>query len=330
MNDDQLFISLGVLICAALSFLMSGMESGVLALSPLRIRQLRRAGNPRAHLLQGYLDNPENFLWTILVGNTIANFAVVGFVTVQLFQHLPGPALLRIGAFLLFVFIYYALLELLPKTLFRLYPNRLCLFLAQPFRFVHIALSPVVAIVAWLARKLARWTGGRTFTGGLFGNRDELRLVMQESAHALTSEEKAMINRVMDLQHLPLRHITIPLAETVTVTANTPMSEVIELAKKKRLSRIPVIQEASGQRKVAGLIHLKPLIYQPSLDTRRLALDLVKPALRLPEDLRLESALRRMQRDGHRLAIVEDRMHRDVGIVSLQDILKTIFGEVSL
>src|SRR5205814_262343 len=116
----------------ALSFFMSGMEAGVFALSRLRIRQLMRAGKPRAKVL-------------------------------------------------------------------------------------HAGLAPLVDLLSRLARRLFRWTGGRTFTGRLFGSREELRQVMQESAEAFTSEERAMINRVLDLQHLSVGQLTTPLEKAITV-----------------------------------------------------------------------------------------------------------------
>src|SRR5437016_7670379 len=71
-------------VCLAVSFLLSGMEAGVFALSRLRVRQQMRAGGRSAKLLLGFLENPENFLWTILVGNTLVNFAILGWVVATL------------------------------------------------------------------------------------------------------------------------------------------------------------------------------------------------------------------------------------------------------
>src|SRR6476620_9958553 len=70
--------------CLMLSFVLSGMEAGVFALSRLRIRQLMRSGKRSAQVLYGYLEHPENFLWTILVGNTLANFIILGWLVVIL------------------------------------------------------------------------------------------------------------------------------------------------------------------------------------------------------------------------------------------------------
>lgn len=315
-------------VCAAISFLLSGMEAGVFALSRLRIRQLHREGDARAGVLLGYLDRPENFLWTILVGNTVANFVAFALLGFSLHHWLPGRNVGNIVLFVFEIFLFYALCELLPKMLFRLYPNRLSLFLAGPFRFIHFFFKPLVALVSLMARWLLRWTGGRRFTGHLFGNRDELRFLMQESAQGLTTEEQSMINRVLDLQNVALREITVPLARVTTVPGSFPMGEVLRICREQNLTRLPVRESENGR--VVGLLSLRTLLYGPELDPDRKAVDYIKPALFLNENLRLEEGLRRLQRSGQRMAIVLSHDQQEVGIVTIEDILKFIFGEVTL
>jgi CBS domain containing-hemolysin-like protein len=177
---------------------------------------------------------------------------------------------------------------------------------------------------------LLRWRGGKVFTGHLFGNREELRLVMQESAQAFTSEERTMINRVLDLQTLTVRQTMKPLEQAVLMTAQTPVSAALALCRERKLTRLPVWDNRDGQPRITGLLALNTLLYQPALDTNKSVAEYVKPALFLDEDLRLEVALRRLQRSGQRLAIVLGRDRREIGILSLQDVLKVIFGKVSL
>ncbi len=316
--------------CVLLSFLFSGMEAGVLALSRLRVRQLVRAGNPSAVILHGYLERPEDFLWTILVGNTLANLAVVGLSVVLLARGLGGYPALLAAAFVVMLFLFYAFCELLPKMLFRMFPNRLCLAIAGPFRLIHFVLSPLVSLMTRLSRGLLHWTGGRTFTGHLFGSREEMRLFMQESAQGLTSEERMLINRVLDLQNITVRNLTIPMDQVVTVTTTTPMAEALRVSQEKNVSQLPVWRGEGDARRIVGMLSLRAALYQAGLDATKPAGDFVKPALFVEEDLRLEEALKRMQRGGQRLGVVLGREQREIGIVSLQDILKSIFGEVKL
>ncbi len=325
-----LFLILVIGISLLLSFLFSGMEAGVLALNHLRIRQMMRSGNRRAQVLHGYLEKPEDFLWTILVGNTLANFVTVGLMVILLGRELGGHPVLLGACFLAGLLVFYAFCELLPKMIFRTLPNRLTLALTVPFRFFHLVLAPLVWLMTRLARGLLHWTGGATFSANLFGSREEMRLVMQESAQGLSSEERLMINRVLDLQNLSLRQITMPIGNAVTLNTTTPMAEAIRLAKEKRVTRMPVWQVQGNQRRIAGIVSLRSILYDTDLVLAKTAGDYLKPALYLEEDLRLEAALKRMRRSGQGLAIVLGHDRREVGIVSLQDILKMIFGEVHL
>src|SRR5690349_19443558 len=111
---SALFIALGIGLSLVLSFLFSGMESGVLALNRLRIRQMMRAGNRSAQVLHQYLEKPEDFLWTILIGNTLANFAAIGSLVYLLHRWLGEHVVLLVICFLVVVFLFYAFCELLP------------------------------------------------------------------------------------------------------------------------------------------------------------------------------------------------------------------------
>src|SRR6267154_5082673 len=101
-------------ISLALSFVLSGMEAGVFALSRLRIRQQMRAGKRSAQVLHQYLENPETFLWTILVGNTLANFIILGWLVTVLHESLNGHLLWFVLIFSAIVFLFYTFFDLLP------------------------------------------------------------------------------------------------------------------------------------------------------------------------------------------------------------------------
>ena len=313
-----------------------------------------RSGNGQARLLLGYLEAPEDFLWTILVGNTLANLVAVGVTVVWLqeclphasAQQTPDPGSGLAGAslqhglgvhspwfwpvFLVFVLFFYFWCELLPKMVFRLHANRLCLHLAEPFKIVRWVLTPVV----WLTARLADWVlrdrGGAEYTGRLFGNREELRRIMQDSAQGISPEEKNMINRVLDLQSRHLKGVMVPLAQVVTVNADTPVSQVIATCRERGLTRLPVWKEQQEHRRIIGLVNLRTLLYRTDVDPQKPAGDYLGAAVFVSAEDHLDAALRCMQRNGQRLAIVMGKDRREIGVVSLQDILKAIFGEVKL
>src|ERR1051325_8247331 len=167
-NSIDWLIHAVLALCLIFSFLLSGMEAGVFALNRLRVRRMARAGKPSAQLLNRFLQNPERFLWTILVGNTLANFVILGWILTQLHEAFYGRQILEIGLFAAAVFFFYALFDLLPKMLFRARPNQLCLGTAWIFRIVYFILGLPVLIVEDVSKTILRWTGGGAFSRKTF------------------------------------------------------------------------------------------------------------------------------------------------------------------
>ena len=264
------------------------MEAGVFALSRLRVRQQMRAGKKSARVLHGFLENPENFLWTIFVGNTVANFFILGLTVVALHGWLGWSRLWFTVVFILVTFLFYAFFDLLPKMLFRTYPNRLCMGLARSFRLIHLILRPLVGLVEWASGSLLRWTGGKVFSGRLFGNREELLFVMQESAQVFSNEERAMIGRVLNLQSLTVRQITTPLDKTATVTMDESMNDALNLCRERQLTRLPVWETHHRPKRIVGLLNLEVLLYRTDFNPEKQVSVFVTPALFLDEDMRVE------------------------------------------
>ena len=138
-----------------------------------------------------------------------------------------------------------------------------------------------------------------------------------------------MINRVLDLQNLTVSHVLVPMARAATVTTETTVAEALALCRERGLSRLPVWRSGTTRR-MEGMFNLRSLLYRADLEPTKRVGEYVKPATFVEADMRLEEAMRHLQRAGQRLAIVLGRDGRELGIVSLQDILKAIFGEVKL
>jgi CBS domain containing-hemolysin-like protein len=313
-------------LCLAVSFLCAGMEAGIFALGRWRIAQQMREGKQRAARLYSYLQNTENFLWTILVGNTLAAFGALWISGVTLINRVPNTPGFWLG-FVLIVFVFYVFCDLLPKMLFRAFPNRLCLLLSAPFRILHLVLSPIVAVIEGLAGLLLRWTGGKIFRGHVFSSRNELRLLMAENSEALTSEERGMINRVFELHNISVRQIALPFGHFPSLPHDAEVAEAVEIFRGSSLNILPVWKDEK-LRRIAGFLNLKKVMYlQPIPLKEKLGRHLMPP-LYVDEDVRVQEALRRMQRTGYRIAVIISRDQREIGLITLEEILKVIFGEV--
>lgn len=321
-----------LLLGAALlmSALLSGQEAAVMALSRLRIRQWVREGRVGARLLQEYLDRPEHFLWTILVGNTVANFVVVTLVVAILsgqFSHQPWVFWLLLGVISV---VLHVVSDLLPKAVCRMFPNRLALRLIWPFRVVHFVLSPTVTLIERFSALLLRWTGGRDLTGQVFGNRDDLRAQVLHYGSGLSSTERTLIQRVLELQYRTVGQVARPLALADTVNVDTSVSDLLRICREHGHTRMPVWDSGKEKSRIVGVVSLKNILYDDPSRGRNRVGDYLMPALFLEESLRLEDALRRLQRSGMPLAIVVDASRQERGIVTLSDVLGGVFGEVIL
>ena len=303
------------------------MEAGVQSLSRLRIRQWLRAARPGARQLLEYMDRPENFLWTILVGNTLASFAAICLIVAVLqerWSHQPlffWSGLCMAGATL------FVVTDLLPKTLFRRYPNRLCLSFLWLFRLVHFVLTPLVRLVEQFAALLLRFTSGKTQSGRLFGNRDELRALLHESDGALIPGERALINRVLDAQNVTLARLATPLTEIPRLTTASPLTAFLTAARENHWDRLPIWNTDPKQSRVQGVLTLHRVLYE-SPEVPATCGDFLAPAVFLNDSLRLDDALRRLQRGGSQMGIVLGPDGRERGFVTVDTLLQTLFGEV--
>ena len=297
-----IMLCIGYVSCLGLSFFLSGMETGLAELSRLRLRRKAREGNANAERLQDFMDHPEDMLWTILVGNTLANLLVL-LATLYFLQHLldvtdPGK-LVQWNAdariyWLLFgvcVLVFFTLCELLPKMVFRKYPNRLCLFLTSIFGIVDTLLGPLVELLRIFSRILLFTTGGRELQGHLFGSREELRQMMTESGQGLSEDEREMIDRVLDLQKIPVRDLAVPFEELPMITTETPIADVVRNIAVVPYTRMPVWQESDGRRRIAGVVNLRRLIFLPENEWHRPAGHFLESALYQDEDIRLQKLL---------------------------------------
>ena len=310
---------------SVISFIFSGIQTGVYSINHSRIRLQRREGNKKAALLLNLQREPENFYLTVLLGNTIAN-GVFAIVLVLMLKEIATGALFW-SLFLLCVFLLFTFCDLLPKKLFSRFPDKLSIAVARPFRAVQITLTPFVRLTQALFGKTLAGAVGQPITKRIFRNRDELKKLMEDSDDSLSDEERIMIIQVLRLSERTLGQAAIPLNLSVTASADSPISSVVDLCRNHRIARVPIWKFGGGQRKVVGVVTLKTSLYREDYDGSKPAGEYMQPALFLPADLKVEAALKRMQRSGQWLAIVTSESQKEAGIISLQDILKVVFSD---
>ncbi len=300
----------------------------MLALNPLKLHRSARVGRKSAQALLRYLENPEMFLWVNLIGGTVANFFSVYLVTVSFYRY-PKPYFL----FLILVCLValYFINDLIPKTVFRKKPHFFCSLGLPAFRIAYILLYPLVKGLI-LAASLIFWKRRNTsYEKQVLSNRAELRRLMRNSDPDITQEERFMIEHVMDFFDMTLKDMLIPMPQVKGVSSHFTLAEAIQVSRQVGFTRLPVYQVyVGGEHRTLGILSMKTALYLEDFDDTKRVTDFISPPLLFRPDMHLHDALTKMQKIGQRMAIVMDSEGKELGIVTLQDILGAIFGKLNL
>ena len=233
----------GVIACMFLSFLFSGMETGIILLNRARIRHLKEIGSFGAGVLLDFLHHPGRLSSTVLVGNTVVNAAATVLV-VEIFLKHGGPAAAVVAVFL-FALVLWIFGDLVPKALFRKYPNRLSTRFAPLLWMTYVCLWPLVRLFDFLTQAVVAVMGGGVSQRQMFVTRDELKLMARELGEndTFSGEQRNLLGSILDCHHATARDVMRPLPEVITVTPSQSETERRAVAITSGFSRLPVISE---------------------------------------------------------------------------------------
>ncbi len=309
-------IWLVVIACWALSFLFAGIEAGLLALDPVRVRHRAKNGERAAVRLERLLQHPERLLVTVLLATNAADLAALLIVTRE-FVYLFGP-MGYLWTILLSLPVYLFLLNVLPKSLFRRFPFRALAHLAGLIEMTTKIFWPLLALGESVVR---RFFAAGAEAPRLFAAREDLKLITMQSERggALSATERAMIHNVVDFTAVRVRDVMIPLAKTVTITPQLSPADVLQLSDRHGIDRLPVVSE---ERRAIGLVNVFDLLFDPQP-----SLNLSNYTRRIINASASESAyrvVRRLRAARIGLAAVTDKRQELIGIVVLEDLVRQL------
>ena len=319
-----------LLVCVALSFFFSGIETGLLSLNKIRLRDRVRRRDPRAMILQRYLDRPERLLATVLVGNNLVNVTatVVAVRAALLYWPLPPRASVAL-AVVLMVLVLLIVGELVPKSLFRLYPFRLSLALARPLHICAVAMTPLRVAFELLASAFMRLAGLERAKKELFVSREEMILIAREGelASQPSAEQRKMIAGVFEMCATPVRDVMTPMACVLAVTPQTSIAEVLRQARERNFSQLPVLDPGGS---LAGVVNVYDILFSDAETAAKTAADFCRPAPTVDSAEPLDRALARLRGAAAPMAVVLDVKKRPLGVVTITDLVEKIVGEIAL
>ena len=306
-----------IFFCWSVSFLFAGIESGLLSIDPVRLRNHVKQGKPAALRLARLTRRPERLLITVLLITNLANILGLLLLT-KLLVGLFGNA--GFGwSILIALPIYLFVLGVLPKSLFRRFPFRALAALGGMLQFISILLWPILEIGERAGRLLIPRRASES--ARLFIAREELKqiAVQGEREGSLTSTERAMIHNVVDFRNVKASDVMVPLEKAVTVRPDTSIDEALRMSSRAGVDRLPVIS-ANGE--AIGIINVFDILLE---NTRRESL--TQYARRIVTANETEPAYRVIQRLRAArlgLAAVVDSQKKLIGIVTGEDTIKRL------
>jgi CBS domain containing-hemolysin-like protein len=302
----------------------AGVEMAVISCSRIKVRHKAEMGERRARIVQWFLDEPRNLLATTLVGYNLA--VVIGSCVLNNFiSRYAPPHTENLFSLIIYLPLVLILGQIVPMAYGRQYANSLCLALARPLRIAYYALFPLVFSASLLGMGITRiFTRGRSKKNP-FVTREEIELLLKESHEAgmLRGEEREMIEEIFYFGEKTARHAMLPLIDIVAAPETATVGEVRKLIAEAGHSRIPIYRGRIDT--VIGTIHATDLIGLPAEKSAR---DVMRPPFIVPESARIEAVLAELQRNNKQMAIVADEYGGISGMLTLEDIVEEIVGEI--
>jgi len=304
-----------IVCCWIISFFFNGIESGLLSIDQVRLRQNVKRRVPAALRLNRLLKRPERLLATVLLITNAADIVALLFLTSQLFQWFGYAGFLL--ALVIALPVYLFVLSVLPKSLFRRFPFRALAGLAGVLEFISVLFSPLLEFGARIGKLLLPGQAGKR--GRLFAAREELKQVTTESERegALTAIERAMIHSVVDFRGSKIRDVMVPAAKVAALRSDASTQEALELSASTGLDRLPVLAP-DGQP--AGLVNVLDILLERN-GNKPLG-EYVRRIVTTTDDEPTYRVMQQLRGARLGLAAVVDRKNNFRGIVTSEDLVR--------
>jgi len=305
-----------VALCWIISFLFSGIEAGLLALNPVRLRHRAKSGDRGARRLQKMLRQPERLLITVLLVTNAADIVALIILTHELVIRRGWVGYAIAVAIALPVYLF--LLGVLPKSLFRRFPLRAVARLSGLLEIVTKLLMPLHAVGGFVEHTIFARAKNPT---RLFAGREELKMitVQSEKSGALSSTERAIIHNVVDFTAVKVRDVMVPLDKTVSFKVDDSPNKVLEVSEKLGIDRFPIFSESTEP---LGLINVYDVLFDT--DSSQPVRQYMRRIITASESESAYRVVRRLRAARIGLAAVIDSRQRSIGIVALEDLVRQL------
>ncbi|PYO23476.1 MAG: hypothetical protein DMD88_03275 [Candidatus Rokuibacteriota bacterium] len=311
-------------LCLVATMFFSAAEMAFIAANRPRLRHLAEQGSATAAAYLEAFRHPERVLSTAMMGVTVAHIVAASATTWSLLPTLGGLAPVVVTLVLTPVMLVFG--EIIPKAVARAWATSLILRLYRPLIWTSVVLMPFVAFANLVVGLTLRLYGVRQADTRAFVSREELKALLQmEPGEAeVTTQEAELIDNIFDLGDTTVREVMVPLVEVAMLPDSASPQDAIALIQERGFSRLPIYRQR--ETNIVGIVAAMDLL---SRGAEAATLDeLKRPPYYVPETKRIDDLLREMQRSRAHMAVVVDEYGGSTGVVTLEDILEQIVGEI--
>ncbi|HOE26944.1 MAG: HlyC/CorC family transporter [Candidatus Aureabacteria bacterium] len=313
-----------ILLCLLLQAFFAGSEMALISCNRLRIRHRAELGQRMARIVQRFLDEPRNLLATTLVGYNVT--VVIGSCILNnMVSHVVPRNLENLVSIAIYWPFVLIVGQIIPMAYGRQYANTLCILCAAPLRAAYYALFPLVWTASTMGKGISMlFTRGRSKKNP-FVTKEEIELLLKES-HAsgvLRREEKEMIEEIFRFGKTTVREAMVPLIEVTAAPESATVGDLLALLDEDGHSRIPIYRDRIDR--ITGVINATDLAGVPE-EAR--AGEIARPPHVIPESASIETALADLQAAGRHIAIVVNEYGGAAGVLTMEDIVEEIVGEI--
>lgn len=307
-------------VCVCMEGFFSGSEIAMVSADRSRLKQRARSGNLGAAIADRLLDRPQLLLATTLIGTNLGAVTFSVTVTLALVGRDMGGELLAIA---LVTPMTLMLGEVIPKTLFQQHADKVVTKIAVPLRLASLVLRPAVWITGGFASLVTRVLG--TDRSRALITRDELALLLETEPtdSDVTDDEREMIQNVLELSEATVGDLMVPLSEVTALPEDATLSEAAHELADKQHSRMPIYRSRVDD--IVGVLHVFDLLQASGAQT---VSEVSRSAMYVPESKPAAQLLVELQGTGDHLAVVVDEYGGATGVVTIEDLLEEIVGEI--
>ncbi len=325
MDDGKAFI---IIVLLAFSAFFSGSETALFSLSKIYLKKLENSSGSSARRILNLLKRPRQLLITLLLGNTFVNMAISSFgalIAIQISKIYGISTSLAISVqVVLTTLIILFFGEIIPKLAALSKADAFSKFISLPLLIIRTLLFPLVWVLERFSNLISHRQGLDKHLGAQFTHEEFHNLIQSESSsRGLEEHEKRMLVGLFRFKDAEIKEIYVPRVKISAVEENQSLDELKEIILTSGYSRIPVFKESIDE--IVGIIYVKDLLMYPEKTTIKA---LMRPVWFITENMKVQSLLNQFKQRKLQLAVVVDEYGGTSGIISLEDILEEIVGDI--